>query len=167
MNNPGAYISSKVSLNCPNIKSIQIGHNSVISDFTKIAVVNDSNVNAKFNASELIIGYNTYIGEFNNIRAGGGIVKIGNNCSISQHITIVASNHAIAKGKLIREQPWVTGNNFVIIENDVWVGANSVILPGVRIGNGAVIGAGSVVTKDIPAFAIAMGNPAKVFKYRE
>ena len=165
MKNPKAYISSKVSLYCPNIKRIQIGENSVISDFTKIAVVNDSN--AKFKESELIIGNNTYIGEFNNIRAGGGVIKIGDNCSISQHITIVASNHAIAKGKLIREQPWVTENNFVIIEDDVWIGANSVILPGVTIGLGAVIGAGSVVTKDIPAFAIAVGNPAKVLKYRQ
>jgi acetyltransferase-like isoleucine patch superfamily enzyme len=165
INNPHAYISSKVSLTCPNLQRIRIGHNSVISDFTTIAVVNDNN--AKFNESELNIGYNTYIGEFNNIRAGGGVIKIGDNCSISQHITIVASNHGIAKGKLIREQPWVTENNFVIIEDDVWIGANSVILPGVTIGIGAVIGAGSVVTKNIPAFAIAAGNPARVIKYRE
>jgi len=52
------------------------------------------------------------------------------------------------------------------IGNDVWVGANTVILKGVTIGNGAIIGAGSVLTKDIPPYAIAAGNPAKIIKYR-
>ena len=51
--------------------------------------------------------------------------------------------------------------------DDVWIGTNSVVLPGVTIGKGAVIGAGTVVTKDIPEYAIAVGNPARVIKYRE
>ena len=54
----------------------------------------------------------------------------------------------------------------VIIKNDVWIGMNSIILSGVTIGNGAVIAAGSVVTKDIPDYAVAAGNPARVIKYR-
>ena len=54
-----------------------------------------------------------------------------------------------------------------IIGNDVWVGANSVILPGVKIGTGAIVGAGSVVTKDVPEYAIVVGNPARILKYRE
>jgi acetyltransferase-like isoleucine patch superfamily enzyme len=54
----------------------------------------------------------------------------------------------------------------VVINNDVWIGANSIILPGVEIGEGAVIGAGSVVTKDIPRYSIAVGNPARVIKQR-
>ena len=53
------------------------------------------------------------------------------------------------------------------IGNDVWVGANVVILDGVSIGDGAIIAAGAVVTKDIPPYAIAVGNPARVIKYRE
>lgn len=165
INNPKAYISSRISLNCPNVKRIKIGANSVISDFNTIAVINERN--SKFTESELIIGRNTYVGEFNNIRAGGGTIRIGDNCSISQHITIVASNHGIAKEKLIRKQPSITENNFVVIEDDVWIGANSVILPGVIIGIGAVVGAGAVVTKNIPPYAIAAGNPAKVLKYRK
>lgn len=55
----------------------------------------------------------------------------------------------------------------VTIGDDVWIGANSVILPGVKIHNGAIIGAGSVVVKDVPANAIACGNPAKLIRYRE
>lgn len=54
----------------------------------------------------------------------------------------------------------------IILGNDVWIGANSIVLPGVKIGDGAVIGAGSIVTKDVPPYAIAVGNPAKVKRYR-
>ncbi len=54
----------------------------------------------------------------------------------------------------------------VVIGNDVWIGANAIILPGVNIGDGAVIGAGTVVTKDVPPYAIVGGNPARVIKYR-
>jgi len=54
----------------------------------------------------------------------------------------------------------------VIIENDVWIGANSVIMPGVKVGNGAIIGANAVVTKDVPDYAIVGGVPAKIIKYR-
>jgi acetyltransferase-like isoleucine patch superfamily enzyme len=57
-------------------------------------------------------------------------------------------------------------HKIIKVGDDVWIGGNSVILPGVTIGKGAVIGAGSVVTKDIPENAIAVGNPAKVVKYR-
>ena len=55
---------------------------------------------------------------------------------------------------------------FFIIENDVWIGAKSTIMSGVKIHNGAVVGAGSVVTKDVPPYAIVAGNPAKIVKYR-
>ena len=54
----------------------------------------------------------------------------------------------------------------IIIENDVWIGANSTIMSGVRIGNGCVVGAGSTVTKDIPPYSIVAGNPAKIVKKR-
>lgn len=55
----------------------------------------------------------------------------------------------------------------VCIGNDVWIGMRSIIMPGVKIGDGAVIGAGAIVTKDVPAFAIVGGVPAKVIKYRK
>lgn len=54
----------------------------------------------------------------------------------------------------------------IIIENDVWIGAKSTIMSGVKISNGAVVGAGSVVTKDVPPYAIVAGNPAKIIKMR-
>lgn len=164
LSNPSSYISHKISLRYNNLNQIQIGNNSTINDYSAIIVAND-NLNDLTN-SYMIIGNNTYIGEFNNIRAAGGIVKIGDNCLISQHITIVASNHSIKKGVLISKQKWDVKNISTEIMDDVWIGSNSVIMPGITIGEGAVIGAGSVVTKSIPPYAIAFGNPAKVIKYR-
>ena len=60
------------------------------------------------------------------------------------------------------------GENYyqLVIENDVWIGSNVLLLGGIRIGNGAVIAAGSVVTKDVPPYAIVGGNPAKIIRYR-
>lgn len=60
----------------------------------------------------------------------------------------------------------ITGKGSIIVESDVWIGMNNTILSGVKIGQGAVIAAGSVVTKDVPPYAIVAGNPAKVIKYR-
>lgn len=159
-----ADISGKSLFQLNDIDNLHIGDKTLISAFTFITIANDEL--SMYNNSSISIGHSTYIGENNNIRAGGGRIEIGNYCSISQHITIVASNHTIRKNDLIQNQRWDTNNNFVIIEDDVWIGANSVILPGVKIHRGAVIGAGSVVTKDIPENAIAYGNPARVIKYR-
>jgi acetyltransferase-like isoleucine patch superfamily enzyme len=117
--------------------------------------------------AKIKIGENTYIGDLNNIRAGGGEINIGKNCLISQQVAIVASNHSISKTAPICFQPWDTKKVGVNIEDDVWIGAGSKIMPGVTIGKGAIIGAGSVVTKDVESYSITVGNPAKHIKYRE
>jgi acetyltransferase-like isoleucine patch superfamily enzyme len=115
--------------------------------------------------SILSIGENTSIGEQNNIRTGGGAIYIGSNCMISQQVSIVASNHGMQKDQLINGQEWLVGD--IRIGDDVWVGCSVQILPGVTIGNGAVIAAGSLVNKDVPENAIVAGVPAKIIKYRE
>ena len=136
--NKGSYIAIRTKLLLKSIDAIKIGKGSCISEFSTI-IINDDRNNS-FRGSELIIGENTYIGEYNNIRAGGGRIIIGDKCLISQHITITASNHSIRQGIYIADQPWSTVNNYVIIGNDVWIGANTIVLPGVNIGDGAVIG---------------------------
>ena len=161
--NPMSYIDGSISL-LGEVGNIVLGRCVSINAFCTIAVAGDTDNGVK---SILKVGENTYIGEYNNIRVAGGEVTIGNGCLISQHITIVSSNHLIKKDKPIHKQPWTTTNNFVHIEDDVWVGANSVILPGVTVHKGAVIAAGSIVTKDVPEYAIVAGNPAKILKYRE
>ena len=158
---PKSYISSNINI-LGNKKGLNICGASHIGKYSTYSIVNN-----KSETAYISIGDGTYIGEYNNIRAAGGIIRIGSDCLISQHVTIVTSNHGIAKNELITRQPWTTENNFVTIEDDVWVGANSVIRPGVTIHKGAVIAAGSIVTKDVPEYAIVAGNPAKVLKYRE
>jgi acetyltransferase-like isoleucine patch superfamily enzyme len=161
---PQCYFDRRVCLNVEDLSLLKIGEGSRISAFSTIAISNDSrNV---LNNSFLEIGNRTYIGEYNNIRSGGGLIKIGNDCLISQHITIVASNHTFYKGDLIGNQKWSVKNNFVIIADDVWIGSHCVILPGVTIHKGAVIGAGSVVSSDVPENAIVKGNPAQIVSYR-
>ncbi len=90
-----------------------------------------------------------------------GKVKIGDNCFIAPNVSIYTAGHPIHPK--IRNTMYEYGIDMTI-GNDVWIGGNSVICPGVNIGDGAVIGAGSVVTKDVPSYTVVAGNPAKVIK---
>lgn len=92
-------------------------------------------------------------------------ITVDSNTLISPGCFITSSNHGFKKNELIWTQPAIESD--VLIGSDVYIGAHSIILPGVKIGNGAVIGAGSVVTKDIPEYSIAAGVPAKVVSYRK
>ena len=93
-----------------------------------------------------------------------GEITIGDHVLIGPQTIIWGRDHGIERDKLIMTQ----AHNAmpIVIGNDVWIAANVTILKGVHIGNGAIIGAGSVVVKDIPEYAIAAGNPAKVIRYR-
>lgn len=95
-----------------------------------------------------------------------GGVTIGNRVLIGYRTQILSSNHSIPNRS---ERIFDSGHSYapVFIEDDVWIGANCTILPGVTIGEGAVVAAGSVVTKDIPKFSISAGVPAKVIKMRD
>lgn len=117
--------------------------------------------------AKLSIGNGTSIGEMNNIRAAGGEIIIGEKCIFSQYITIVAANHLINKNEYMIDQAWDTSKNKVIIHDDVWIGSHAQIMPGVTIGKGAIIAAGATVTKDVEPYAIMLGSPAKLLRYRE
>ena len=94
-----------------------------------------------------------------------GEIYIGNDVMIGPKVIIWGRDHGIKKNELMNKQ--AHNKKPIYIEDDVWIGAGAIILKGVTISKGAVIGAGSVVTKDIPEYAIAVGNPAKIIKYRE
>lgn len=160
---PKATIATNTKIRYDRMEDIVIGDGVGINDFTTIFCMSQYKDDRN---SKLVIGDGTYIGEFQNIRASGGTIIIGRNCCISQHISMIASNHGIALGQDIKKQKWDTVKTGITIDDDVWIGANSVILPGVHIHKGAVIGAGTVVTKDIPENAIVVGNPMKIIKYR-
>ena len=110
------------------------------------------------------IGNNTTIGYYIIIHAMGGVI-IGDNVMISPNVHIYSQNHGIQKNKNMNIQKQMAKG--ILIENDVWIGANSVILDGVRIGIGVVVGAGSVVTKSIPDYEIWAGNVAKKIGIRK
>lgn len=97
--------------------------------------------------------------------AGGGTIHIGKDCMIGPNVVMRSANHKFDRVDINMVYQGHTYAN-IVIEEDVWLGTNVIVLPGVTIGKGAVIGAGSVVTKDIPNMAIAVGVPAKVIKYR-
>jgi virginiamycin A acetyltransferase len=123
----------------------------------------------------IIIGYGTYGGCFNTVNIPEG-TSFGNYCSIAQNVKIFRANHPkeyftlhplfynplmgyVKKDMLHRPK--------IEIGHDVWIGDWVIILPKVsKIGNGAIIGAGSVVTKDVPAYSIVSGNPAKIIGMR-
>lgn len=108
------------------------------------------------------IGNNSGIGLNAYIR---GPLEIGNDVMMGPGVLILTVNHCFDNISIpIREQGSVVSG--VKIEDDVWIGARVIILPGVTIGKGSIIGAGSVVTKDIPECCVSAGNPARVIRLR-
>ena len=92
-------------------------------------------------------------------------IIVGQYSGLGPGTVIFSSNHQFVPGVPYHKQPWT--EKTVTIGSDVWIGARCVILPGVTIGDGAVVAAGSVVTRDVPAGAVVGGVPAKVIKTRE
>jgi acetyltransferase-like isoleucine patch superfamily enzyme len=112
----------------------------------------------------LKIGDDTYIGPRCIIGAGGGI-NIGSNVTMGAGVELLAENHRFEDIDLLISEQGVTRQG-INIENNVWLGNRVIVLDGIRIGTGAVVGAGSVVTRDLPPYSIAVGNPARVMGNR-
>jgi len=110
----------------------------------------------------------------NMIVKGKGNLVVGNYCALGQDIKFVLSNHTYEYPslqysfyiKFFNEFPYKKKEGSIVIGSDVWIGDNAILLPNITVGNGAIIGAGAIVTKDVPDFAIVGGNPAKILKYR-
>ncbi len=138
----------------------KLGDGCLIGSFSKMAYSN--------------MGTYSYIGDYSIVINS----NIGKFCSISWGVTIgpeehdysrITSHSFLYSLKSFRLTPYKHYNPFekeCKIGNDVWIGCNSTVLRGVTIGNGAVIGANSLVNKDVPPYAIVVGSPAKVIKYR-
>jgi len=113
------------------------------------------------------IGENTFINT-NCVFLDDNLIQIGKNGLIAPHVQIYTASHPLKAADRIYqdgdETRYYTSSKPVIIGDNVWIGGNAVIFPGVRIGNNVTIGAGSIVTKDIPDDVLAHGNPCKVIK---
>jgi acetyltransferase-like isoleucine patch superfamily enzyme len=128
---------------------------------------------------EIIIGDYCYVGENTKIWSAEKI-QIGNNVLIAHNVNIHDNiSHPISAKERHADYKRIIGiekidatlfdlrTKPVIIKNDAWIGFNSIILKGVTIGEGAIVGAGSLVTKNVPDFAVVVGNPAQIIKYTE
>jgi len=157
----GVGIAHGVTLDRDPGCRIVVGRNSSIRSGSILLAKSDAGL-----PGHIIIGERTAINECNNLRAAGSDIRIGNFCQIAQFCTLVSINHETETSQYMTDTPLNTSRTAITIEDDVWIGANVVILPGVTIGRGAVIGAGAVVTKEVPPYAICVGNPARVLKVR-
>jgi acetyltransferase-like isoleucine patch superfamily enzyme len=113
----------------------------------------------------LTIGANTAIQPRCQFSAYKAPIRIGCDVQIAPYCAFYPYDHSFAPGELIRRQPLQTKGG-IFIEDDVWLGVGVIVLDGVRIGKGAVIGAGAIVAHNIPDGAIAMGVPARVVRMR-
>lgn len=146
----GAIIRSRVRMDVVPFNYFEIGEASIIEDFSTI----------NNGVGSVIIGNGTLIGMSNVII---GPVNIGNNIIMAQHVVISGLNHNYEMIDLpIVEQNVST--KLITIEDDCWIGANVVITAGVHIGKHAVVAGGSVVTKNVPAYSVVVGNPARIIK---
>lgn len=135
-------------------RAIKIGKNTVIGSGV--------NIKAGFKG-EISIGKDSLVDDYSFIAAHKSIA-IGNRTLISGSCYIVDFNHKypLSEHDVLDENAY--SEKSVKIGSNVWIGAHVVILPGVSIGDGAVIGAGSIATKSIPAYSVAVGNPAKIIR---
>lgn len=97
----------------------------------------------------------------------GGRTLIGNDVMMGPECTVYCRNHRFDRTDIAMRGQGFQAEKPVVIEDDVWIGGHVILLPGVRIGRGSVIGAGAVVSRDVPAYAVAAGNPARVVRYRK
>lgn len=146
----GSKIYGSVRMDTPPYRRFCLGRGSVVESF---CCINNA-------VGDVVIGDNSRIGLHSTII---GPVTIGSNVHLAQGITVTALNHNFEDASKRIDQQGVSTND-ITISDDVWIGANAVILPGVKIGRHAVVAAGAVVTKDVDDYTVVGGVPARVIR---
>ena len=145
-----AKIYGSVRMDTPPYRRFSIGKRSVVESFS---CINNA-------VGDVVIGDYTRIGLHCTVI---GPVTIGNNVNLAQGITVSALNHNFEDTRLRIDEQGVNTSE-IVIDDDVWIGANAVITAGVHIGRHSVVAAGAVVTKDVPEYSVVGGVPAKVIR---
>ncbi|HFA48274.1 MAG TPA: acyltransferase [Bacteroidetes bacterium] len=146
----GSVIRRRTRMDVMPYNEFVLGRDSVIEDFT---VVNNA-------VGDVIIGERTLIGMSDVII---GPITVGNDVLLAQHVVLSAMNHNYEDILLpISRQDYVAKK--IIVEDEVWIGANAVVTAGVTIGHHSIVASGAVVTKDVPPLTVVVGNPARVIK---
>ncbi|APZ45112.1 acetyltransferase [Polaribacter reichenbachii] len=146
----GAIVRPRTRMDVVPWNKFEMGEDSTIEDFSAI----------NNGVGSVIIGDRTKIGLSNTII---GPVRIGNDIRLAQNITLSGLNHNYEDVNLPIHVQGVSTSP-IVIEDDSWLGANVVVVAGVTIGKHSIIAAGSIVTKNIPPYSVAVGNPARVLK---
>ena len=139
-----------------------------------------------FLARQLIADFGTSVRVNPKANFGSGMrVSVGNNCNLSEGLNVIGDltlgddvmmgpevvfisyNHAVDDLEVPMRAQGATDSKPIVVGNDVWIGMRAMIMPGVTIGAHAIVAAGSIVTKDVPEWAIVGGNPARLIKYRK
>ena len=145
-----AKIYGSVRMDTPPYRRFSIGKRSVVESFS---CINNA-------VGDVVIGDYTRIGLHCTVI---GPVTIGNQVNLAQGITVSALNHNFEDTRLRIDEQGVNTSE-IVIDDDVWIGANAVITAGVHIGRHSVVAAGAVVTKDVPEYSVVGGVPAKVIR---
>lgn len=175
MNKKG-YISPRASILHDNLK---LGNHVFISDGVIVykgqggglvdigsgVAIHNGVIIEVGDGGSLMIGMDTHIQPRCQFSAYKGSIMIGSNVQIAPNCGFYPYNHGFASDALIKEQP-LKSKGDIVVADDAWLGFGVIVLDNVRIGKGAVIGAGSVVVTDIPDGAIAVGSPARVVRMR-
>tara|TARA_B100000989_G_scaffold228395_1_gene175410 strand:+ start:58 stop:693 length:636 start_codon:yes stop_codon:yes gene_type:complete len=157
--------SSLVGINSTfiNLNYITFGNNSSIGSNTTLSCYAEKKSNIK---PEMIIGNGVSIGSDSHITCANRII-IGNNVLTGKRLLITDNAHGSSNKNILNIPPLkreIISKGPVIIEDNVWIGEKVSIMPNLKIGKGAIIAANSVVTKNIPAYSVAAGVPAKIIK---
>ncbi|ALV23661.1 xenobiotic acyltransferase (XAT) family acetyltransferase [Campylobacter iguaniorum] len=149
-----------------NISNTAIVSNSMLKIYARVkdyAELRDSTLGEYSYISQHSMVNKTNIGKFCSISSGCYIGLWEHNTQVSTHsFYLYEHSGEFVKGYRNYDKDEIQTN----IGNDVWIGANTLVLKGVNIGNGAIVGGGAVVTKDVPDYAVVVGNPAKILKFR-
>lgn len=154
-------LGDRVHLSALGTDGIKFGNNVGIGAYSRIVVSTSFNDIGK----GIKLGNNVGIGEYAYLGGAGGL-EIGDDCIVGQYFSCHPENHNYEIPELLIRQQGVNRKG-IIIGSNCWIGSKVTILDGVSIGEGCVIAAGSVVNKDLPAYSVAGGVPAKILKERK